>query len=60
MKGYLNSNDKKINFTTYVRILTEGGNNKEDIIKRVKGAKIRFNNKKQLLFLSNLSLEMEK
>ena len=31
-KGYVNSNDRNSNFTTYVSILTEGGENKEDII----------------------------
>jgi hypothetical protein len=32
-KGYVSGNSKNNNFTTYVSILTEGGKNKEDIIK---------------------------
>jgi hypothetical protein len=35
-------------------MFTEDGKNKEDIIKRIKEAKVMFNNKKQLLFSSNL------
>jgi len=41
-------------------IFTEDGKNKEDIIQRIKEAKVMFNNKKQLLCLNNLSLEMKK
>jgi hypothetical protein len=41
-------------------IITEDGKNKEDIIQRIKEAKIVFNNKKQLLSSNNLSLEMKK
>ena len=41
-------------------IFTEDGKNKEDIIRRIKEAKVMFNNKKQLLCLNNLSLEMKK
>ena len=59
-KGYVNSNDRNSNFTTYVSILTEGGENKEDIIQWVKEAKIMFNSKNQLLCLNNISLEMIK
>ena len=60
MKCYLNDNDRKINFTTYVSILIEDGKNKEDIIQWVKEAKIMFNSKNQLLCLNNISLEMIK
>jgi len=41
-------------------IFTEDGKNKEDIIKRIKEAKVMFNNKKHLLFSINLSLEIKK
>jgi len=41
-------------------ILTEDGKNKEDIIQRLKEAKVMFNNKKQLLCSNNLSMEMKK
>jgi hypothetical protein len=41
-------------------ILTEDGKNKEDIIQRIKEAKVMFNNKTQLLCSNNLSLEMKK
>jgi len=41
-------------------IFTEGGKNKEDIIKRIKEAKVMFNNKNQLLCWNNISLEMKK
>jgi hypothetical protein len=41
-------------------IFTDGGNNKEDTIKRIKGTKVMFNNKKQLLCSNNLSLEIKK
>ena len=40
-------------------IFTEDGKNKEDIIRRIKEAKVMFNNKKKLLCLNNLSLEMK-
>jgi hypothetical protein len=40
-------------------IFTEDVKNKEDII-RVKQTKIMFNNKKQLLYSNNLSLEIIK
>jgi hypothetical protein len=59
-KSYMKSNDKKSNFTTYFSILTEGGKNKKTHIKWIEEAKIMFNYKKQLLCLSNLSLEMKK
>jgi len=39
-------------------IFTEDGKNKEDIIQRIKEAKIMFNNKTQLLCSNNLSLEI--
>ena len=35
------------------------GKNKEDIIQRIKEAKVMFNDKKQLLCSNNLSLEMK-
>jgi hypothetical protein len=38
-------------------IFKEDGENKGDIIQRVKEAKVMFNNKKQLLCWNNLSLE---
>jgi len=41
-------------------IITGDGKNKEDIIQRIKEAKVMFNNKKQLLCSNNLSLEMKK
>jgi hypothetical protein len=41
-------------------IFAEDGKSKEDIIKRIKEAKVMFNNKKQLLCSSNLSLEIKK
>jgi len=41
-------------------IITEDGKNKEDIIQRIKEAKVMFNNKVQLLWWNNLSLEMKK
>ena len=41
-------------------IITEDRKNKEDIIQRIKEAKVMFNNKKQLLCSNNLSLEMKK
>jgi len=40
-------------------VFTENGKNKEDIIKRIKEAKVMFNNKKQLLCWNNVSLEMK-
>jgi hypothetical protein len=59
MNCYLNGNDINSALTTYVSILTEGGKEKEDII-RVKEAKIMFNDENQLLCSNNLSLEMIK
>jgi len=41
-------------------IFTEYEKNKEDIIERIKEAKILFNNKKQQLCSSNLSFEIKK
>ena len=41
-------------------IITEDGKNKEDIIQRIKEAKVMFNNTKQLFCLNNLSLKMKK
>jgi len=41
-------------------IFAEDGKNKWNIIQRIKETKVMFNNKKQLLFSNNLSLEMEK
>ena len=41
-------------------IFTEEGKHKEDIIQRVKEAKIMFNNKRHLLCSNNLSLEIKK
>jgi hypothetical protein len=40
-------------------IFTEDRKNKEDIIQRIKEAKVMFNNKKQLLFSNNLSFELK-
>ena len=40
-------------------IITEDGKNKEDITQQITEAKVMFNNKKQLLCLNNLSLEMK-
>jgi hypothetical protein len=37
--------------------LTEGGKNKEGIIKSIREAKVMLDNKKQLLCSNNLSLE---
>ena len=59
-KGYVNGNGRNSNITTYVSILTEDAKNKEDIIQRVKEAKIMFNNKNQLLCSNNLSLEIKR
>jgi hypothetical protein len=36
------------------------GKNKEDTIQWIKEAKVMFNNKKQLLCLNNIRLEMKK
>jgi len=41
-------------------IITEDKKNKEDIIQLIKEAKVTFNNKKQLLYWNNFSLEMKK
>jgi len=41
-------------------IFTEERKNKEDIIRRIKEAKVMFNNEKQLLCSNNLSLEIKK
>ena len=41
-------------------ILTEDGKNKEDIIQRIKEAKVMFNNRKKLLCSNNFSLEIKK
>ena len=41
-------------------IFTEDGKNKEDIIQWIKETKVMFNNKRQMLCSSNLSLEMKK
>ena len=40
--------------------ITEDGTNREDIMQRIREAKVMFNNKKQLLCSNNLSLEMKK
>jgi len=40
--------------------ITEDGKNKEDIMQRIREAKVMFNNKKQLLLSNNLSLEMKR
>jgi hypothetical protein len=40
--------------------LQKMGKNKEDIIPRIKEAKITFNNKNQLLCSNNLGLEMKR
>jgi hypothetical protein len=37
-------------------VFTEDGQNKEDLIPRIKEAKVMFNDKKQLLCSNNLSL----
>jgi len=39
--------------------ITEDGKNREDIMQRIREAKVMFNNKKQLLCPNNLSLEMK-
>ena len=41
-------------------IFTEDEENKEDIIQRVKEAKVMFNNRKQLLCSNNLGLEVKR
>ena len=41
-------------------IFTEDGKKKENIVQRVKEAKVMFNNKKQLLCSNNLSLKTKK
>jgi hypothetical protein len=47
-------------FKNLGRICTEDGKNKEDIIQRIREAKVMINNnKKQLLFSNNLSLEIK-
>jgi len=56
-KGYENINIKMdddtlkqvTRFKYLGRIFAEDGKNKEDIIQRIKEAKVNFNNKKQLL-----------
>ena len=48
------------NFKYLDSIFTEDGKNKEETIQRLKEAKVMFNNKKQLLYSNNLSLEMKK
>jgi hypothetical protein len=40
--------------------LTEGGKNKEGVIKRIREAKVMLDNKTQLLCSNNLSLEIKK
>jgi hypothetical protein len=40
--------------------ITEDGKNREDIMLRIREAKVMFNNKKQLFCSNNLSLEMKK
>ena len=40
-------------------IFTEDGKNKEDIIERIKEAKVLFNSKKQLLCSNNLRFEIK-
>jgi len=41
-------------------IITEDGKNKEGVIQRTKEVEVMFNNKKQLLYSNNLSLEIKK
>ena len=41
-------------------IITEDGKNKKDIMQRIKEAKVKFNNRKQLLCSNIFSLEMKK
>jgi len=48
------------NFKYLGSMFTEDGKSQEDIIQRIKEAKVMFNNEKQVLFLNNLSLEMKK
>jgi len=60
VKGYLNGNGKKSNFTTCVSLLTEDGKNKEDIIQWVKEGEIIIANKIRLLCSNNGSLEIKK
>jgi hypothetical protein len=40
--------------------ITEDGQNRKDVMQRIREAKVMFNNKKQLLCSNNLSLEMKK
>jgi len=52
---------KKVTKFKYLgNIFTEDGKNKEDIMQRVKEAKVMFNNKNQLYCSNNLSLEIKK
>jgi len=60
IKMYVDALELVPNFKYLGSIFTEDGKNKEDTIQRIKEAKVMFNNKKQLLFLNNLSLEMKK
>ena len=41
-------------------MVTEDGGNREDIMQRIREAKVMFSNEKQLLCSNNLSLEMKK
>jgi hypothetical protein len=56
----MDDNTKVPKFKYLGIIFTEEGKNKEDIIQQVKEAKVMFSNKKQLLCMNNLSLEIEK
>ena len=47
------------NFKYLGSIFTEDGKNKEDIMQRIKEAKVMFTNKKQLLWSNNLNLEIK-
>ena len=55
-----NASKQVPNLSTQASLIKEDGKNKEDLIQRIKEAKIMFNNKKQLLCSKNLILEMKK
>jgi len=46
-------------FKYVVTIFTEGGKTKDDIIQRIVEANIMSNNKEQLLYSNNLSVELK-
>ena len=60
-RQYVKYHSCDIPYRTYDgSVITEDGKNKEDVIQRVKEAKVMFKNEKQLLCSSSLSLEMRK